>query len=89
MPRKSKKSNAELAVEALSHAKARPAPPFELVLAALAPVQPWTRPMFGCVAGYVDEKIVRFRAAATRVAVKRFVAPDMRVEIEADALIVE
>lgn len=32
--------------------------PFEFVLEALAPLSPVTRPMFGCVAVYVDEKIV-------------------------------
>lgn len=32
--------------------------PHEFVLDALAPVTPWTRPMFGCTAIYVGEKIV-------------------------------
>jgi hypothetical protein len=32
--------------------------PHEFVLEALAPVSPWTRPMFGCLAVYVGEKIV-------------------------------
>src|SRR5215472_16997425 len=32
--------------------------PHEFVLDALAPISPWTRPMFGCLAVYVDEKIV-------------------------------
>lgn len=32
--------------------------PFEFVLDALAPISPWTRPMFGCHAIYVREKIV-------------------------------
>jgi hypothetical protein len=32
--------------------------PFEFVLEALADVMPWTRPMFGCTAVYVEEKIV-------------------------------
>ena len=32
--------------------------PHEFVLDALAPVSPWTRPMFGCLAVYVEEKIV-------------------------------
>lgn len=32
--------------------------PHEFVLDALAPVSPWTRPMFGCTAIYVGEKIV-------------------------------
>jgi len=32
--------------------------PFAFVLDALAAAEPWTRPMFGCVAVYVEEKIV-------------------------------
>jgi hypothetical protein len=32
--------------------------PHEFVLEAIASVSPWTRPMFGCLAVYVDEKIV-------------------------------
>jgi hypothetical protein len=32
--------------------------PHEFVLDALAPVSPWTRPMFGCLAVYLGEKIV-------------------------------
>ena len=32
--------------------------PFQFVLDALADVSPWTRPMFGCTAIYVGEKIV-------------------------------
>lgn len=39
-------------------AKPRKAVPFEFVLDALAPVSPWTRPMFGCTAIYMGEKIV-------------------------------
>ena len=38
--------------------KSRRAIPHEFVLDALAPVSPWTRPMFGCTAIYVGEKIV-------------------------------
>lgn len=38
--------------------KARKRPPHEFVLEALMPVSPWTRPMFGCLAVYVEEKIV-------------------------------
>lgn len=37
--------------------RAKPVP-FEFVLDALAPLSPWTRPMFGCTAVYVGEKIV-------------------------------
>jgi len=32
--------------------------PFEFVLDALADASPWTRPMFGCLAVYVADKIV-------------------------------
>lgn len=38
--------------------KARKRVPHEFVLEALAAVSPWTRPMFGCLAVYVEEKIV-------------------------------
>jgi hypothetical protein len=32
--------------------------PHEFVLDAIASVSPWTRPMFGCLAVYVEDKIV-------------------------------
>jgi hypothetical protein len=32
--------------------------PYEFVLDALAPLSPWTRPMFGCLAVYIGKKIV-------------------------------
>lgn len=38
--------------------KARKSVPHEFVLDALAAASPWTRPMFGCTAIYVEEKIV-------------------------------
>jgi hypothetical protein len=38
--------------------KLRKRVPFEFVLDALEPVSPWTRPMFGCLAVYVGDKIV-------------------------------
>jgi hypothetical protein len=38
--------------------KRRRAVPFEFVLDAVAPLSPTTRLMFGCLAVYVDEKIV-------------------------------
>ena len=38
--------------------KPRLAPPHEFVLDALAPISPVTRPMFGCLAVYVKDKIV-------------------------------
>jgi hypothetical protein len=40
------------------HIKARKAVPHAFVLEALTPVSPVTRPMFGCVAVYLGEKIV-------------------------------
>ena len=38
--------------------KPRKKAPYEFVLEALSPASPWTRPMFGCLAIYVGEKIV-------------------------------
>ncbi len=38
--------------------KKRKPVPHEFVLDAISSVSPWTRPMFGCVAVYVQEKIV-------------------------------
>lgn len=38
--------------------KPRRAAPHEFVLDAIAPLSPWTRPMFGCLAVYVEDKIV-------------------------------
>jgi hypothetical protein len=38
--------------------KRRKSVPHEFVLEAISSVSPWTRPMFGCLAVYVDEKIV-------------------------------
>jgi hypothetical protein len=32
--------------------------PYEFVLDRLSPASPWTRPMFGCVAVYVKDRIV-------------------------------
>jgi hypothetical protein len=32
--------------------------PYEFVLDALSPISPWSRPMFGCLAVYVEDKIV-------------------------------
>jgi hypothetical protein len=45
--------------DALFAARARAKkPPFDFVLDEIADLEPWTRPMFGCTAVYVDEKIV-------------------------------
>lgn len=44
--------------DALFATKPRKAPPFEFVLDALSALAPRTHPMFGCLAIYVQEKIV-------------------------------
>ena len=44
--------------DALFAVRTRKAPLFEFVLEAIAPLNPWTKPMFGCLAVYVKEKIV-------------------------------
>jgi hypothetical protein len=38
--------------------KRRKPVPYEFVLDALSPLEPWTRPMFGCLAIYIGDKIV-------------------------------
>jgi hypothetical protein len=44
--------------DAIIAARRRRIAPHEFVLDALAPVAPTTRPMFGCLAVYVEDKIV-------------------------------
>ena len=44
--------------DAFLRGKPRQAPPHEFVLDALASISPVTRPMFGCLAVYVKDKIV-------------------------------
>lgn len=44
--------------EVFAQRKAARKPPFDFVLEELAELGPWTRPMFGCTAVYVEEKIV-------------------------------
>src|ERR1700722_16247383 len=44
--------------DAASDNKAPQAVPFSFVLDAIAPLSPWPRPMFGCLAIYVQDKIV-------------------------------
>lgn len=44
--------------EALFAAARRRAVPFDFVLTELDALGPWTRPMFGCVAVYVEDKIM-------------------------------
>lgn len=48
-------------------AKPRKRVPHEFVLEALAPLAPMTRPMFGCLAIYVEEKIVLILREKTQV----------------------
>lgn len=55
MPKSRRRSLPER--EPLPAIKRKPVP-HEFVLEALDRVSPWTRPMFGCVAVYVGEKIV-------------------------------
>jgi len=44
--------------EALFAVKRRKAVPYEFVLDAIAGLSPYTRPMFGCLAVYIKDKIV-------------------------------
>ncbi|SPE25120.1 conserved hypothetical protein [Acidobacteriia bacterium SbA2] len=44
--------------DALFRVKPRKAVPFEFVLDALSALSPYTRPLFGCLAVYVQDKIV-------------------------------
>jgi hypothetical protein len=44
--------------DASAVAKKRKPAPYAFVLDALERLSPWTRPMFGCLAIYVDEKIM-------------------------------
>ena len=58
MAKAQRKTRFHAASDTLFEAKRRKAAPHEFVLEALAPVSPMTRPMFGCLAVYIDEKIV-------------------------------
>ncbi len=55
--RKSRR-NADVADNAFLPGKLRRRVPFEFVLEALSSLSPYTRPMFGCTAVYVADKIV-------------------------------
>lgn len=56
---KPRRNTASLPLDhALFTVKPRKAVPHEFVLDAIAPLSPRTRPMFGCLAVYVREKIV-------------------------------
>ena len=58
MPQRKKKPRDAVRPDAFPVTKPRSTVPHEFVLDALAPLSPWTRPMFGCLAIYVGEKIV-------------------------------
>lgn len=58
MPKGQRKSAHPAFDDELMRGKKRSKLPHEFVLDALAPLSPATRPMFGCVAVYVEEKIV-------------------------------
>jgi hypothetical protein len=58
MRRSRRSASADLTSESAFATKKRKRVPFEFVLDALASVSPWTRPMFGCQAVYVEERIV-------------------------------
>lgn len=58
MPRPRRTRVAQPKVDPLLAGKQRKKVPYEFVLDALADLSPWTRPMFGCTAIYVEDKIV-------------------------------
>jgi hypothetical protein len=58
MPRPRRNSVSVALDEALFAVKPRKPIPHEFVLEAIAPLSPTTRPMFGCLAVYVKDKIV-------------------------------
>ncbi len=58
MPKPRRKTDFLPSDESLFTGKRRKAPPHEFVLEAIAPLMPSTRPMFGCLAVYVEGKIV-------------------------------
>lgn len=58
MPRSRGKPKSILLIDDLLATKPRKATPHAFVLDALAALDPGTRPMFGCLAVYVGEKIV-------------------------------
>jgi hypothetical protein len=58
VPKRVSKSNfSSFETDAVTPKRRKPIP-HEFVLDALAPISPWTRPMFGCLAVYVEETIV-------------------------------
>ncbi len=57
-PKARRKAASRVASEAIFERKPRQTLPHEFVLDALTPLAPTTRSMFGCLAVYVEEKIV-------------------------------
>jgi hypothetical protein len=56
---KSRRNTSSLSLhDALFAVKPRKAVPFEFVLDALSALSPYTRPLFGCLAVYIQDKIV-------------------------------
>jgi len=56
---KPRRSNSSLSLgDALIRVKPRKAVPFEFVLDAISALSPYTRPLFGCLAVYVQDKIM-------------------------------
>ena len=55
---KRRRNTSSAPIDAAFEVKPRKRAPYEFVLEALAVISPWTRPMFGCLAVYVGEKIV-------------------------------
>ena len=58
MPKAHRKAVRRVAGDAIFERKRRQMTPHEFVLDALTPLTPTTRSMFGCLAVYVEEKIV-------------------------------
>jgi hypothetical protein len=58
MPKQKRSSPRTLVDDALFAGKPRARAPHEFVLDAIASLAPTTRPMFGCLAVYVEDKIV-------------------------------
>jgi hypothetical protein len=58
MPKRGRHSALDSRSDALFASKRRTIVPHEFVLDALSSASPTTRPMFGCLAVYVDDKIV-------------------------------
>jgi len=55
---KARRQPASLSGETFLSGSRRRSLPHEFVLEALAPLSPWTRPMFGCLAIYIEDRIV-------------------------------